>query len=121
MPCPTQLAALAAAPSPGPTRQGANDDPLLRIAPAVYVQALTGQHVGRQRKITCPFHDDHTPSLHVYEHPEQGWYCFGCQRGGSIYDLAAALYRLPPRGRDFLELRERLHQRFDVSTPTGPA
>ena len=85
------------------------------------MQALTGQHVGRQRKITCPFHDDHTPSLHVYEHPEQGWYCFGCQRGGSIYDLAAALYRLPPRGRDFLELRERLHQRFDLSPPTGTA
>ena len=121
MPCPTPLPQLADAPSPGPTRQGANDDPLLRIAPAVYVQALTGQHVGRQRKIACPFHDDHTPSLHVYEHPEQGWYCFGCQRGGSIYDLAAALYRLPPRGRDFLELRERLHQRFDVSTPTGHA
>jgi hypothetical protein len=118
---PDPAPALADAPSPGPTRQGAGDDPLLSIAPAVYVQALTGQHVGRQRKIACPFHDDHTPSLHVYEHPEQGWYCFGCKRGGSIYDLAAALYRLPPRGRDFLELRERLHQRFDVSTPTGYA
>ena len=96
-------------------------DPLLRIPPGVYVQVLTGQAVGRDRKVSCPLHEDRVPSLHVYERPEQGWYCFGCRRGGSIYDLAADLYGLPPRGHDFLALRERLHQRFDVSTPRGPA
>jgi hypothetical protein len=30
------------------------------------------------------------PSLHVYDTPARGWYCFGrCRRGGTIYDLAA--------------------------------
>ncbi|MCA1679675.1 MAG: hypothetical protein LC777_12375, partial [Actinobacteria bacterium] len=31
--------------------------------------------------------------MHVYEHPEQGWHCFGCKRHGhSAYDLAGALW-----------------------------
>jgi hypothetical protein len=50
--------------------------------------------------------------LHVYERPEQGWYCFGCGRGGSIYDLAAELYGLSRRGRGFLRIRLLLQQRF---------
>jgi CHC2 zinc finger len=64
------------------------------IPPPVYVEQLTGQRVGRSGKIRCPFHhEDRTPSLHVYEDPSRGWYCFGCGRGGSIYDLAAVLWR----------------------------
>jgi hypothetical protein len=27
----------------------------------------------------------------VYAEAEQGWWCFGCQRGGRIYDLASLL------------------------------
>jgi len=51
-------------------------------------------------------HEDHTPSLQLYEHD---WYCYGaCRTGGSIYDLGALLYGLGTRGRDFLELRQRL-------------
>jgi hypothetical protein len=87
-------------------------DPLRRIPPEVYVQTLTGERVGRDRKVTCPLHDDRTPSLHVYEDPERGWYCFGCGRGGSIYDLAAALYGLPLRGSGFVRLRGLLRDRF---------
>ena len=46
----------------------------------------------RHGKIRCPFHPDGTPSLHVYPTPEQGWFCFGCRRGGTIYDLAAEVW-----------------------------
>jgi hypothetical protein len=85
-------------------------DPLRAIAPAVYVTALTGQAVGRTRKISCPFHNDRTPSFHVYETADDGWYCFGCRRHGqTAYDLAAALWGLDTRGRDFVELRARLY------------
>jgi len=83
-------------------------DLLLAIAPAEYVERLTGQRVGRGRKVRCPFHHDQTPSLHVYEEPEHGWYCFGCGRGGSIYDLAALLWQRGSRGDDFLQLRLQL-------------
>jgi len=93
-----------------PTRAAAPlaADPLQAISPRVYVARLTGQHVGRSGKIRCPFHDDRTPSLHVYEQPGRGWYCYGCGRGGSGYDLAALLWQRETRGKDFLELRRDL-------------
>jgi hypothetical protein len=86
----------------------ADDDPLRQIAPAVYVERLTGSAVPRGRKIHCPFHDDRTPSLHVYCDPARGWYCFGCRRGGSIYDFASRLWRLESRGSSFGQLHDRL-------------
>ena len=59
------------------------------------------------------------PSLHVFPTPERGWCCFSCGRGGSIYDLAAAMWGMTPRGREFIQIRERLQERFaaEVSRP----
>ena len=72
------------------------DRQLLAIPAATYVPALTGRQPNRAGKIRCPFHDDHTPSLQLYDH---GWYCFGaCRTGGSIYDFGALLYGLDTRG-----------------------
>jgi hypothetical protein len=89
------------------------DDPLLAIAPDVYVARLLGVEVPRHRKVPCPFHADRHPSLHVYETAERGWYCFGaCRRGGTIYDLAAPLYGYAARGEDFLFLRSELRRLF---------
>ena len=93
-------------PEPGPALS--RGDPLRAIEPAVYVELLTGQRVGRDRKVACPFHEDATPSLHVYEMAEGGWFCFSCRRGTSVYDLAGPLWGLQTRGLDFLELRRRL-------------
>lgn len=87
---------------------GHDDDPLLLVTPPEYVEAFTGQQVGRDGKITCPFHDDRTPSLHVYAEPEQGWTCFGCQRSGSIYDFCGHLWNMDTRGKDFVALRKRI-------------
>jgi hypothetical protein len=97
--------------APGKSRRDSHD-PLRAVAPVTYVRVLLGVEVGRSRKIRCPFHDDRTPSLHVYETPEQGWYCFGCGRGTSIYDMAAAAWGLGTRGREFLEVQRRLRLLF---------
>lgn len=36
--------------------------------------------------ITCPAHSDSTPSLKIYG-GDRGWYCFGCNRGGTVIDF----------------------------------
>ena len=120
---------LPAQPSPPPAARSprrrpasADRDRLGSIPPREYFERLTGQRVGHSGKVRCPFHEDATPSLHVYERPGQGWYCFGCGRGGSVFDLAALLWSLGRsggvagsglRGRAFLEVRDRLAAELD--------
>ena len=100
--------------APHPARA---DDPLLSIAPEVYVGRLLGVEVPPHRKVRCPFHADRTASLHVYETAARGWYCFGhCRSGGTIYDLAAPLYGYELRGEDFLRLRADLGRLFGLET-----
>jgi hypothetical protein len=108
-------------PAPAPARTTIvpvaqrGDDPLLAIAPEVYVRRLLGVDVPRHRKVPCPFHEDRHASLHVYATAERGWYCFGaCRRGGTIYDLAAPLYGYIARGEDFLRLRSELRRLFGL-------
>jgi hypothetical protein len=91
-----------------PQRRVRLDDPLLAIEPERYIEALLGCSVPRHRKVTCPFHEDEEPSLHVYREAARGWFCFSCRRGGSVYDLAAALWDEPTRGPAFRALRTRL-------------
>jgi hypothetical protein len=81
------------------------------------VARLLGVEIPRHRKVTCPFHDDRRASLHVYPTAERGCYCFGRRRrGGTIYDLAAALYGLESRGDDFVRLRTQLRRLFGLQT-----
>jgi hypothetical protein len=63
--------------------------------------------------IPCPLpdHEDSHASCQVFEEPERGWWCYGCSRGGRIYDLAS-LMAGGPWGRDlredaFLQARDR--------------
>lgn len=80
---------------------------LLAIPAAEYVRALTGLSPDRTGKIHCPFHDDRTPSLQLYD--DGTWYCFGaCKAGGSIFDFAARAWRMGTKDRAFLKLRARL-------------
>jgi hypothetical protein len=108
-------------PAPGWLRELAQDSPeprslpprdnssdvLLAIPAEIYIPVLCGRGPGRDHKISCPFHDDGTPSLHVYP-GDRGWACFGCGRGGSIYDFGSELWGIGTRGAEFVELRRRL-------------
>jgi hypothetical protein len=84
----------------------------LKAIPAEdYVEKLTGEEIGRNRKINCPLpdHDERTPSFHVRD---LGWKCYGCQESGTIYDLGAALWDLDPKGSGFVAIHRRLMEVF---------
>ena len=100
--------------------QERRDDVLMEISPRVYVPILTSQEIEPDGKVRCPFHADgqeRTPSLHAWDDPRDGWYCFACQRGGTIIDLGAEIYGIEPRGRGFHDIRERLAQDLLGVTP----
>ena len=64
------------------------------MAPPAYFLALCAVRVSDGGGlVACPLpdHDDAYASCQVYAEAEQGWWCFGCQRGGRIYDLASLL------------------------------
>src|SRR5262245_54459079 len=56
------------------------------------------QHVrlrkeGREFKGLCPFHQEKTPSFHVNEQ-KQSWYCFGCEKGGDMFDFVEQIEKV---------------------------
>lgn len=54
-----------------------------------YIREIV-EHFGHKMqgsKICCPFHNEDTPSLHIYEETES-WYCWGsCQAGGDAVEF----------------------------------
>lgn len=98
-------------------------DPLRRIPAASYVTRLSGREPNRSGFWQCPLHgggQERTPSLKCDGHM---WACYGCANnhgkrcaGGNILDFAGALwgFPVPLRGVDYLEVRHRLKQTFDV-------
>jgi RepB DNA-primase from phage plasmid/CHC2 zinc finger len=98
-------------------RWNAADD-ARRIAPPVYFWLLARVAVPeRGGDVRCPLpdHDERNPSCRVYPTPERGWICFGCQRGGTIYDFASLMERGPGGRRGALrdgayrQVRRRVH------------
>jgi hypothetical protein len=64
----------------------------------------------------CPLHDDHIPSLKLYDEPRDGWYCWACARGGDLIEYAAWRWDARPGGelepRDFRHLIAQLQTRL---------
>jgi DNA primase catalytic core len=48
------------------------------------------RHSGKKFSGLCPFHNDTHPSFEVYPQT-QSWFCYGCQKGGSLIDYV--MYR----------------------------
>lgn len=101
-----------------PVRGGASEleRALLAIPAEDYARALAGAVPSHEGKILCPFHAEAVPSLQLY--PGGTFYCFGCRRGGTIFDFAAHLWALVPRGLGFAEIVARLAERF-TPPPAG--
>ena len=65
-----------------------------------------GLEPDRSGMCRCPFHNDHTPSLELYD---DHFYCFGCGMSGDVTDLAGKLLSLSPK-----EAAERLFRDFGI-------
>ena len=66
---------------------------------------------GRNLTGLCPFHSEKTPSFTVYP-DSQSFYCFGCQKGGSVFTFIQEIERL-----DFVESVKLLAQRAGLPVP----
>ena len=64
--------------------------------PVIEAARRYGFEPDRQGKIRCPFHADDHPSLQLYK-GTRGWWCFVCDRGGSVIDFVAWLFSISPR------------------------
>lgn len=70
---------------------------------------------GASWKCLCPVHAERTPSCEVRRGKDGAWRwkCFGCSKGGDVFDLVVAL-----EGCTFREARQRLGTR--VVAPAAP-
>lgn len=48
----------------------------------------------RSGYIRCPFHDEKTASLKLYDEPGKGFCCFGCNTKGSVIDFTMHLFSI---------------------------
>ncbi|HET6487905.1 MAG TPA: DNA primase, partial [Spirochaetia bacterium] len=77
------------------------DSTLSEIRDRVDIAEVIGEHVSLQRRGSrfwglCPFHQEKTPSFSVT--PERGvFYCFGCHKGGTIFDFVMETEKVPWR------------------------
>jgi len=54
------------------------------------VARLTGQEVTVRHSIRCPFHQDDTPSMVIYD--DGHFHCFGCGAHGDVLDFVGRFY-----------------------------
>ena len=59
----------------------------------------------------CPFHEEHTPSFHVYT-DTQSYYCFGCHEAGDIFTFLMKIENL-----SFPEALKTLADRAGIDLP----
>ena len=68
--------------------------------------------VSRGQMILCPFHQEHTPSLKLYD---DHFYCFGCHATGDVITLTAGLLDL-----DAYEAAKKLAEDFRIYSDHPP-
>ncbi len=67
------------------------------------------QKSGKSFKGPCPFHNERTPSFHVFAE-SQTWRCFGCNEGGDVFTFVQK-----QQGIEFREALSYLAQKAGVS------
>ena len=79
----------------------------------VVSQHVALQRSGRSYRANCPFHQERTPSFHVFP-DRQTWRCFGaCATGGDVFSFAMRAGNL-----EFAEALQQLAQQAGVALPS---
>lgn len=79
----------------------------------VVSQHVALQRSGRSYRANCPFHQERTPSFHVFP-DRQTWRCFGaCATGGDVFSFAMRAGNL-----EFAEALRQLAQQAGVALPS---
>jgi hypothetical protein len=95
------------------------DPQLAEIASSTDLRGLVqnqGKTIDRDGKTLCPFHDDHKPSCHIYEHKYK---CFACGATGDVFD-----WLRQTEGLDIAAAKQRLGHATNGQVhrkPTTPA
>lgn len=66
-----------------------------------------GIDINRSSMCCCPFHNDDSPSMKLYD---DHYYCFGCGEHGDAIDLVSKMFSVSPK-----EAAERLVQELGIS------
>lgn len=95
-----------------------------QLTPPAYFHALAGVEVpDRGGHVPCPLpdHREQLASCMVYADADAGWCCYGCSRGGAIYDLASLLdggsWGRALRGEEFRAVKRRVHDALGLDPP----
>lgn len=72
---------------------------------------------GHTFKGLCPFHSEKTPSFTV-DSARSLFHCFGCQKGGNVYQFVQEIESLPfPEAVEWLARREGFDLRYEEERP----
>lgn len=66
-----------------------------------------GIEINRSGFCSCPFHEEKTPSMKIYE---KGFYCFGCNESGDLIKFVQKLFNL----ENSLDAAEKINEDFSL-------
>lgn len=75
------------------------------------IAAEYGFNSNRHDYICCPFHNEKTPSMRLYD---QSFYCFGCHIGGDVITFVSKLFELSA-----IEAAKKINTDFALSLNIG--
>ena len=69
-----------------------------------------GIHVTKTYFALCPFHKDTHPSMKIYKEMGKGFYCFSCNKGGSVITFVMEYFKI-----DYMSALKKLDNDFGLN------